>query len=87
MKLFILLYLIIINIITINVYKHDKIAAEKKEWRISEKNLHLLSVLGGWPGAIFAQEKFRHKTIKQPFRNIFWLTVLINIIIVIYLFF
>ena len=33
---------------------------------------------GGWPGALIAQEKLRHKTRKQSFRIVFGLTVLFN---------
>jgi len=41
--------------------------------------LHLLSLLGGWPGALIGQGLFRHKTSKQSFQFMFWLTVAINI--------
>jgi len=40
--------------------------------------LTLNILAGGWPGALVAQEKLRHKTRKQPFRFIFWVTVLMN---------
>ena len=32
-----------------------------------ERTLHLLALLGGWPGAILARRRFRHKTMKVPF--------------------
>jgi uncharacterized membrane protein YsdA (DUF1294 family) len=32
----------------------------------------------GWPGALAARRVFRHKTTKQPFRTIFWGTVIAN---------
>lgn len=38
--------------------------------------------MGGWPGALVARRVFRHKTIKQPFRAIFWLTVVVNCVAV-----
>jgi uncharacterized membrane protein YsdA (DUF1294 family) len=66
------------NFVTFFVYAFDKSAAKKGQWRISEKNLHLLALLGGWLGAFLAQKILRHKTQKQPFRAIFWLTVLFN---------
>jgi uncharacterized membrane protein YsdA (DUF1294 family)/cold shock CspA family protein len=59
-------------------YALDKSAAKKDNWRTPESTLHLLSLIGGWPGAIFAQQTLRHKTKKQPFRSIFWLTVFLN---------
>ena len=59
-------------------YWIDKNAAIQKSWRISETVLLLLGLVGGWPGAILAQELFRHKTRKGTFRYLFWMTVAIN---------
>lgn len=63
---------------TFLVYRADKSAAVRGSWRTSESALHTLALLGGWPGALVAQQVFRHKTTKQPFRTIFWLTVIAN---------
>jgi uncharacterized membrane protein YsdA (DUF1294 family) len=41
--------------------------------------LHFLSLAGGWSGAALAQQFLRHKSSKREFRNIFWITVAINI--------
>jgi uncharacterized membrane protein YsdA (DUF1294 family) len=60
-------------------YALDKAAARTGRWRISEKTLLLLGLMGGWPGAIVAQQGFRHKTSKQPFRAAFWFTVVLNV--------
>lgn len=59
-------------------YGLDKVAASQKQWRVSETILLLIGLVGGWPGAIFAQEIFRHKTQKKTFRTLFWMTVAIN---------
>ncbi|KRF21021.1 hypothetical protein ASG90_00975 [Nocardioides sp. Soil797] len=59
-------------------YAADKSAAVQGEWRTSESTLHTMALVGGWPGALVAQQVFRHKTTKQPFRTIFWLTVVVN---------
>jgi len=64
---------------TFFLYFKDKRAAQNNEWRVSEKTLHAFSILGGWPGALVAQEKFRHKTKKTSFRVVFWVTVIFNI--------
>ena len=60
------------------MYAIDKSAAQKGNWRTQESTLHLLSVVGGWPGALVAQQQLRHKTTKQSFRSVFWITVLVN---------
>ena len=38
-----------------------------------------LGFVGGWPGAIVAQQVLRHKTAKRTFRIRFWLSVAANI--------
>ena len=68
-----------INLTTILAYAVDKRAARKDRWRVPEAHLHLLSLLGGWPGAILAQQKLRHKTVKRSFRFVFWITVILNV--------
>ena len=65
-----------LSVITFLVYWWDKSAAKKGSWRTPETTLHLLSLCGGWPGALIAQQVLRHKTQKQPFRLILWTTVL-----------
>lgn len=54
----------------------DKRRAESDGWRVPEKILHLLELLGGWPGAFLAQRGFRHKTAKLSYQFVFWLIVL-----------
>jgi len=60
------------------LYGRDKAAARRGARRIPERTLHVVALLGGWPGAWLAQRVFRHKTRKQPFRAIFWGTVVLN---------
>ena len=60
------------------MYRADKVAAQHGAWRTPEANLHAVALLGGWPGALVARPLFRHKTTKQPFRSIFWCTVVAN---------
>ena len=77
---FLILYAYItFSLVTFLIYGWDKSAAKKNHWRTPENNLHFLSLIGGWPGALMAQEIFRHKSKKQPFRMIFWLTIIVNI--------
>ncbi len=72
------LLLIFFSLIAYGLYAKDKAAAQKNEWRVSERTLHVAALLGGWPGALLAQSRLRHKTRKTRFRVVFWLTVLIN---------
>ena len=69
----------VISMITFAAYAIDKSAAQRGAWRTSESKLHLLSIVGGWPGAVFAQQKLRHKSQKKSFRFVFWITVLLNL--------
>jgi uncharacterized membrane protein YsdA (DUF1294 family) len=59
-------------------YALDKSAARRGERRTPESRLLVLGLVGGWPGAVLAQQWLRHKTVKQPFRQMFWLTVVAN---------
>jgi uncharacterized membrane protein YsdA (DUF1294 family)/cold shock CspA family protein len=60
------------------MYGADKSAATRGSRRTPESTLHAIALAGGWPGALVARRVFRHKTIKQPFRTIFWGTVIAN---------
>ncbi|WP_439126487.1 DUF1294 domain-containing protein [Photobacterium sanguinicancri] len=69
---------IVLSLFTFAVYAKDKRAAVKGEWRTRESTLHLLALFGGWPGALIAQSKLRHKTKKQSFKLVLWITVALN---------
>jgi uncharacterized membrane protein YsdA (DUF1294 family)/cold shock CspA family protein len=66
------------SLMTYFAYAADKSAAKQGEWRTSENTLHLLSLIGGWPGALLAQKKLRHKNRKASFQAVFWVTVAAN---------
>lgn len=59
-------------------YGWDKSAARGGAWRTQESTLHLLGLIGGWPGALAAQRWMRHKSSKQSFQNMFRITVVLN---------
>lgn len=68
----------IMSVAAFLMYAKDKIAAESGRWRTAENTLHVLSLLGGWPGAKIAQSFLRHKSQKLSFRITYWVTVVIN---------
>ncbi|WP_404463186.1 DUF1294 domain-containing protein [Vreelandella aquamarina] len=76
---YLLAWYVAVSVITYATYAWDKRAAIKKRQRVSEKTLHWLALVGGWPGAWCAQQQLRHKTQKTAFRRVYWVTVLLNI--------
>ncbi|MES2299668.1 MAG: DUF1294 domain-containing protein [Pseudomonadota bacterium] len=65
-------------------YALDKRAAKAGRWRTSESALLWLGLACGWPGALLAQQWLRHKSQKASFRSHFKLTVLLNVIALVY---
>jgi uncharacterized membrane protein YsdA (DUF1294 family) len=61
-------YLLIINLLTFAVYGIDKAKAQKGAWRIPEKSLLLLAVIGGSIGAWLGIRLWRHKTMHPQFK-------------------
>ena len=60
-------------------YALDKHFAQAGKRRVPEDVLHFLAAVGGWPGAAFAQQWLRHKSIKRSFQVAYWLTVALNV--------
>ena len=58
----ILIYLLVINIISIIVTIYDKLCAIGRKWRVKESTLLLLSFLGGSVGMYITMLLIRHKT-------------------------
>lgn len=67
------------SVVCFAAYARDKSAAIQGRRRVSERALLMLGLLGGWPGAIVAQQRLRHKSSKASFRLRFWGTVLGNL--------
>ena len=75
------IYILSVSFVTFLAYWFDKYKAKKDMWRTPEQTLHLLSFFGGWPGALLAQQVFRHKTKKTSFKILLWLSVVIHLIL------
>ena len=83
MILKILIYLLVVNVITFLMMGFDKHEAKKGNWRVSEKTLFTLVVLGGSIGGILGMFTFRHKTKKWYFRFGFPIILIFQILVVI----
>jgi len=68
------------SVVCFVVYVVDKSAAVAGRWRVSESTLIFLGLVGGWPGAIVAQQVSRHKANKVAFRSAFWGSVVLNVL-------
>lgn len=72
------------SIVAFIAYGIDKRRAVRDKPRFSERTLHLMGALGGWPGAQVARQLFRHKTLKLSFRIVFFLIVTVHLGFIVY---
>ncbi|MDO5292209.1 MAG: DUF1294 domain-containing protein [bacterium] len=79
-------YLIVINVIGFAIMGIDKKRAIRHKWRIPEKTLFLVAIVGGSVGSILGMQKFRHKTKHMSFIIGFPAILIIQIIASIWLF-
>lgn len=56
------IYLVFMNLAAFTAMGVDKSKAKRGVWRIPEKTLFLLSILGGSVGSLAGMHIFRHKT-------------------------
>lgn len=81
----ILTYLPLLNLGTFIVYAVDKISAESNAWRVRERTLLILALVGGSAGALLGMHVFRHKTKKVSFQAWLALILCLQIVVVFYL--
>ena len=86
MGVYILYYLIAINVITLLTYGIDKLKAKKGKWRIPESTLLLLAIIGGSIGAWLGIKVWHHKTLHKKFKYGIPLIVIAQIAIAVYIF-
>ena len=82
---YVLYYLAAINLATFLVYGIDKWRAKRGAWRVSEKTLFVLPLLGGSVGAIAGMKVFHHKTKHWYFKYGLPLILLLQIALVVWL--
>ncbi|MDO6822906.1 cold shock and DUF1294 domain-containing protein [Marinobacter sp. 1_MG-2023] len=68
-----------VSLLLFVMYWIDKRAAQRGAQRTPEKRLHFFELCCGWPGALMAQQVFRHKTRKVSYQFVFWLAVFANL--------
>ena len=77
-------YLIFINIVGLLSMYLDKYFANNNMYRISEKNLFFIAIIGGSIGSIIGMYQFRHKTKHRQFTTGLPFIIFIQIMILIY---
>jgi len=77
----VLLFAIPLTSINFLLFGYDKFQAKRNGWRIPERVLLGLTILGGGVGGLAGMLVFRHKTRK----NVFWLAAIVGIVLLIYL--
>ncbi len=83
----IVIYLIVINILSLVMMGIDKRRAVNREWRISEKTLFLFAIIGGSIGSIAGMKIFHHKTKHKQFMYGMPLLLILQIILGFLIFF
>lgn len=81
-----LLYLFAINVFALLAMGWDKWKAIRQGWRVPEKTLLLIGLLGGALGLLLGSKIYRHKTQKRIFRIGIPLLLMINLIEIYFLF-
>jgi uncharacterized membrane protein YsdA (DUF1294 family) len=85
MQTFIMALYILWNIISFGLYAYDKIAAKSGWWRIPEKTLLTISILGGCFGGTLAMYLLRHKTRHTRFILVNWIADAVYLVILLVL--
>ena len=79
------IYIIVINAIGFFAMGMDKRKSQKGSWRISEKTLFTITLLGGGIGTILGMYTFRHKTKKLYFTIGFPVILISEILLIVYI--
>jgi uncharacterized membrane protein YsdA (DUF1294 family) len=70
-----------ISAITFLAFGYDKNIAASAALRVPEKVLLALTAAGGTLGAVAGMQAFRHKTVKETFRQRFWVVVVVQVLV------
>lgn len=81
--MYIIIYVVVINLIAFLAMYIDKRKAKYGRWRIPEQTLFILALIGGSIGAIAGMYTFHHKTKKLRFAIGFPVILVLQIILII----
>ncbi len=82
---YILYYFMAINVSAFYIMYSDKKRARRGDWRISERTIFVLAVLGGSPGVLLGMKAFRHKTLHKRFSVGIPAIMILQLLIIIFL--
>lgn len=82
--LYLLAYIVVINIVTFLAFAYDKYRAKKGGWRIKNIFLLGLSFIGGSLGGLLGMSLTRHKSRKSYYRIGLPLMVLMQVLVLVY---
>jgi len=68
-----------LSLVTLVAMALDKRRARRGGWRIPESTLHLMELLGGWPGSLLASRWLRHKSVKPRYRIVRGLCIVVHL--------
>ena len=83
---FIFVYIVFTNILLFTLMAIDKQKAKLRQWRISEKTLFILAIIGGSIGGILGMYTFRHKTKHLKFTLGFPIIIVFQLIVILLFF-
>lgn len=79
----ILIYMAAINLCAFVMCVYDKRAAIKRRYRISEKALFIVSIIGGAAGMFLGMLMVRHKTKHWYFMLLIPLSIIIHVVLIV----
>ena len=82
---FLIIYLVVMNLLAVIVTVYDKVAARKRKWRISENTLLIVSGLGGGVALLATMYVVHHKTKKMKFMIGIPLIILAQLALVVFI--
>jgi uncharacterized membrane protein YsdA (DUF1294 family) len=71
---------LVASVVTFLAFGLDKLRAKRGGTRVAEQTLHLMELLGGWPGALAGMQLFKHKRSKAAYLRWFWAIVALHVV-------